>query len=230
MVWTKNCKISPRKKTVGCGYLTKGKLFPLWNFSSHLFSFSQLAYVLNTTVRVCLRFLVMAERAFASRLLSVTPQTCKPCSCPASTKKPRDSDRDLSALLEREILRPRSKGVGSKAWPCAATWQHSSLFQGQETTIYREVDVRLLQLTGRPAAGQCPAQSPRLVATVEGANSEPTGEATVASGLEQSLAGAGSKHTGSCWLSFVFKRIGQSCEWSRDWFSRAHTESKRTPS
>ena len=146
---------------------------------------------------VCLSFLVMAERTLASRLLGVTPQTCKPCSCPASTKKPRDSDRDFSALLDREILRPQSKGVGVKL---DHVRQHDNTLhysRDKETTIYREVDIRLLQLTGRSAAGQCPSQSPRLVTTVEGANSEPTGEATVGSGLEQSLTGAGSKHIGS---------------------------------
>ena len=121
-------------------------------------------YVLNTTVMVCPTFLVMVEGTLASHDLGITPQTCKLCSCPASTKKPRDSDRDIKGLLDREILHAQSKGVGVK--PDHDNTLHYS--RDKKTPIYREVDIRLLQLTEKPAAGDCSSQSPRLITIVEG--------------------------------------------------------------
>ena len=139
--------------------------------SSHLHIFFGLTaslYVLNTTLMVCLTFLVVAEGTLASRVLGITPQTCKLCSCPASTKKPRDSDRDINSLLDREILHAQSKGVGVK--PDHVRQHDNTLHysRNKETTIYREVDIRLLQLRGKPAAGECSSQPPRLITIVEG--------------------------------------------------------------
>ena len=83
-------------------------------------------------------------------------------------KSPETVTEIINSLLDREILHAESKGVGVKP---DHVWQHDNTLhysRNKETTIYREVDIRLLQLTGKPAAGECSLQPPRLITIVEG--------------------------------------------------------------
>ena len=76
-------------------------------------------------------------------LLGCTPQTCKPCSCPAlrPKKEPGDSDRDINGLLDRASYRSAAKHPAATPH-CVRqtegkTWQQSSLLGEKEATIYR---------------------------------------------------------------------------------------------
>ena len=72
-------------------------------------------------------------------LLGCTPQACKPCSCPALRlkKEPRDSNRDISGLMDRGSYTSETKGSWSNIPPQQGGHGSNLCYsREEEVTIY----------------------------------------------------------------------------------------------
>ena len=101
-----------------------------------------------------------------SRSAGCTLQTCKPCNCHASRlkKEPRDSDRDISGLLDRISYTSAAKWSWSNTSQCLADSRQTTAAivtpRGwRRLPLAGETDIRLVQqLPGTPATGANPSE------------------------------------------------------------------------